>query len=324
VTVLITGPTGAVGQYVVEHALKADEQVRVLAMPHTLHRLPYRNRIEIVPGSLDNDDALAEAVAGVDIVFHTAVIAPPPNLAPEDMQHVNTLGTRRLLEACAGDVGRFVFVGSVNVFTPHVTPDTWPVRDNAPRLAHGNPALVALGQSLIDAEDFIFEAHSRYGMPYAILRPTVVCGRTARFAELTLRQLMRNPDQADRTNRMWGVMQWVHGIDVARAALLAARDEAAANECFIVAGNEPVTAYSLLAEVWDITNPLDHNPFAEGAAANTPPFCKFDIGKIQELLGFAPEIPLRQCLAELLGRYDFFSAASLSLPSRPSVLEFEL
>ena len=323
-TILITGPTGPVGQYVVEQALKADEQVRVLAMPHTLHRLPYRNRIEIVPGSLANDDALAEAVRDVDIVFHTAIVSPPPARAPEELYQVNTLGTRRQLEACAGGISRFVFVGSVNVYTPHVTPDTWPVRDDAARLAHGNDQLVALGQSLIEAEDFVFEAHARYGMEYAVLRPTIVCGRTARFAEMTVRNVMRNPGQAGRIDSMWGTMQWVHGIDVARAALLAARHEAAANECFIVAGTEPVTSFSLLAELWDITNPLEENPFAAAAGANTPPFCKFDISKLVELLGFTPEIPLRQCLAELLGRYDFFTAASLNLPSRPSVLEFEL
>ena len=148
--------------------------------------------------------------------------------------------------------------------------------------------------------------------------------RTARFAELTIRQLMGNPAQAAQMNAMWGTMQWVHGIDVARAALLAGGHAAAKNERFIVAGTEPVTAYSLLAELWDITNPADDNPFAGEAQANQPPFCKFDIGKISDLLGFFPEIGLRQCLLELLGRYDFLTAASLDLPTRPSVLEFEL
>ena len=323
-TVLITGPTGAVGQYVVEHALKSDEQVRVLALPHTLHRLPYRNRIEIVPGSLDYADALAEAVRDIDVVYHTAILSPPPFRAVEEMQQVNTVGTRRLLEACAGSISRFVFVSSVNVYTPHRTPDTWPVRDDAARLAHGNPQLVAVGQTLIDAEDYVFEANARYGMEYTILRPTTVCGRTARFAELTIRQLMRDPSQAERTNAMWGTMQWVHGIDVARAALLAAGHVGAKNERFIVAGSEAITAYSLLAELWDITNPTDDNPFAEAAEANRPPLCKFDIGKIRNALGFVPEIPVRQCLMELLGRYDFFTATSLNLPTRPSVLEFEL
>jgi nucleoside-diphosphate-sugar epimerase len=135
---------------------------------------------------------------------------------------------------------------------------------------------------------------------------------------------MRDPTQVARTNAMWGTMQWVHGIDVARAALLAGGHAAAKNERFIVAGTEPVTAYSLLAELWEITNPTDDNPFAEAAWANHPPFEKFDIGKITELLGFFPEISLRQCLLELLGQYDFLTSASLNLPAWPSVLEFEL
>ena len=322
-TILITGPTGAVGQYVVEHALKADEQVRVLALPHTLHRLPYRNRIDIVPGYLEYDDALAEAVRDVDVVYHTAVVEPPRPRRAEEMRQVNTVGTRRLLEACAGSIRRFVFVSSFHLYTPHRSVDTWPVRDDAARLAHGTPQLVALGQSLIEAEDYVFEASARYGMEYSILRPTVVCGRTAGFAEFTIQQLMRNPAQAPMI-ALWGTLQWIHGIDVARAALLAGGHAAATNERFIVGGNEPTTAYSLLAELWDITNPSEGNPFAEAAMANQPPLCKFDVGKIRTTLGFAPEIPLRQCLLELLGRNDFLTAASLNLPTRPSELEFEL
>jgi nucleoside-diphosphate-sugar epimerase len=324
VTLLVTGPTGAVGQYIVEHALKADEPVRVLALPHSLHRLPYRNRVEIVPGYLGYREAVAEAVRDVEIVYHAATISPPPARPPEEMHQVNAEGTRLLLEACAGDIRRFVLISSVNVYTPHPTPDTWPVRDDAPRQPHGNPQLFAMGESLMRAEDYVFEASARYGMEYVILRPTTVCGRIARFAETVLGQLMKNPAEAASLHAMWSTMQWVHGIDVARAALLAGEQAAAKGQTFIVAGNEPVTAYSLLAELWAITNPTDPNPFAAEAMANMPPLCKFGITKIEKLLGFRPEIPLRECLLELLGKYDFFTSSSLKMPMLQSVLEFEL
>src|SRR5262245_45273603 len=182
-TVLLTGPTGAVGQYVIEQGLVRGLKLRVLALPETMHRVPQRNQLEIIPGDLGNDDAIAEAVRDIDTIFHTAVLSPPPARSIEEMTSVNTHGTRRLLEASAGRIRRFVFVSSVTVYTPHRTPDTWPVRAEAPRLAHGNAQLTAYGQSLIDAEDLVFEASKRYGMEYTIIRPTVVCGRSARFAE---------------------------------------------------------------------------------------------------------------------------------------------
>ncbi len=46
-------------------------------------------------------------------------------------------------------------------------------------------------QKLIEAEDLVFEASARYGMEYTILRPTLVCGRTAKFAESVVSALMR-------------------------------------------------------------------------------------------------------------------------------------
>jgi nucleoside-diphosphate-sugar epimerase len=323
-TLLITGPTGPVGQYILEQALVADEPVRVLALPEALHRVPYRNQITVVPGSLEDDEALAEALYSVDTVYHAATIGPPPQRTPEEMMRTNVDGTRRLLQACAGDIKRFVLISTVTVFTPHRTPDTWPVRAEADRLAHGGPQLAGWGQSMIDAEDFVLEASERYGMEYTILRPTVVCGRTAPFAESVVRDLMRNPDRAEQLNTAWGTMQWVHGVDVARAALIAGQHEAARNETFIVAGTEIVTAFSLLAELWDITHMAgEDNPFTELAREKRPPLRKFDIEKLRDAIGFTAEASVRNCLEELLGRYEFYSAASLKMPPEAGLLQLD-
>jgi nucleoside-diphosphate-sugar epimerase len=323
-TILITGPTGAIGHYVLEQVLAGDDKVRVLALPETLHRLPYRNQIETIPGAFEDDVALVDAVTGVDVVYHTATMSPPPVRRHEEMWRLNAEGTRRLLEACAGEVRRFVFMSSVNVHTPHRTPSTWPLRASADRLAHGNAQLIAYGEAMIAAEDYVFEASARYGMEYTILRPTTVCGRSARFAEMLIGDLMRNPDRAEPLNRIWGTMQWIHGSDVARAAIIAASHECAKNGAFIVAGTEPMTIFSLLAELWNLTHADAYNPFTEAAEANRPPCGKFDTETIQTALGFVPLISLQDCLAQLLGRYEFFTAASLDLPPMQSPVEFEL
>ena len=323
-TILITGPTGPVGQYILEQALVGDEPVRVLALPETLHRVPYRNQITVVPGSLEDDDALAEAVQSADTVYHAATIAPPPPRPPADMHQTNVGGTLRLLEACAGDIKRFVLISTVTVFTPHPTPDTWPVRADADRLAHGNAQLAAWGQSMIDAEDLVLEACERYGMEYTVLRPTVVCGRTAKFAESVVRSVMNNAQMAEQLNTAWGTMQWVHGVDVARAALMAGQHPGARNQAFIVAGTEIVTTFSLLALLWDITHMEGgENPYTIVAAERCPPLAKFDTDKIRDAIGFTAETTLRQCLEELLGLYEFHSSTSLHMPEMPGLLQIE-
>ena len=323
-TLLITGPTGPVGQYILEQSLVADEPVRVLTMPETLHRCPYRNQITVVPGMLEDDDALAEALEGVDIVFHAATVAPPPARDPKEMRATNVEGTRRLLEACAGDIKRFVLISSVTVFTPHPTPDTWPVVADASRAAHGNAQLEAWGQTMIEAEDLVMEASARYGMEYTILRPTVVVGRSAKFAEAVVRDLMRSPERAEQLNTAWGTMQWLHGVDMARAALLCGRHPGARNESFIIAGTEIVNSWTLLKTLWDISNMgVGDNPYTMAAESRLPPLRKFDIDKARDKIGFEAEASVRQCLEELLGRYEFYTADSLKMPKVAGLLQIE-
>lgn len=317
-TSLVTGPTGPVGQYILEQLLVGDEPVRVLALPETMHRVPYRNRVEIVPGSLANATAVRRAAEDIDIVYHTAALMPPPARDPAEMRRVNCDGTRHLVDACLGKVRRLVFVSTVTVFTPHRTADTWPVTEAAARAAHGNQQLQDFGQSMIDAEDVLMDARARHGLEFCILRPTVICGRNARFAEMIVTSLLRQPAQAEPMNRMWGTMQWVHGSDVAAAALVAAARPAAANEVFIVAGDQSITSYDILAELWSIINPTERvNPYRAMADANSAGMRKFDYSKIRNALGFEPKVTIRQCLEEILGRIEFYSSTGLERSSNP-------
>ena len=157
--------------------------VRVLSLPDSMHRCNFRDRIEMVLGDLSDPIALEEAVEGVDVVFHAAVIAPPPARRPEDLWAVNFHGTKHLLEHCANRVKRFVFLSSNNVYTPHRSPAMWPVHDDALREAHGNAQQLVLGETLIAAEDLLFEAGDKGEIEYAILRPTQVAGRKCPFIE---------------------------------------------------------------------------------------------------------------------------------------------
>jgi nucleoside-diphosphate-sugar epimerase len=314
-TLLVTGPTGNAGQYIVENLMALDEDVRVLSLPDSMHRVPFRNRLDMVPGSLDDPIALAEAIDGVDVVYHAATIAPPPFRQPEEMRHVNVLGTRRLAEACAGRVRRLVFVSTNNVYLPHPTQPTWPVREGAPRLAHGNPQKSAHGQSMIDAEDAIFEAHARWGLEYCILRPAVICGRGARFLDSMVGGLLRQPETAFVLHAQNGQMQWLHGNDFGKACILAGTMAQAANEIFLLAGNEPVTAFDVLEMLYGIINPNEtENPYTETAKQYRTNMCKFDISKAMAQLNWTPEIPVSHCLKEILGRIEFYTSISLNLP----------
>lgn len=321
---LVTGPSGPSGQYVVEHLLTTPTSIRVLALPETLHRVPFRSEIEIIPGCVEDDVAVAEALDGVDFVYHTATVMPPPRRAPEDMMSVNSAGTRRLLEAAADRVKRFVFISTVSVYAPHDNPDSWPVKDDSDRALHGNPQLQAYAKSMIAAEDAVLQAHREHGLEYTILRPTMVLGRNARFADQLIGSLLKNPQQIESLHTRVGTMQWVHGIDVARAAHLAAENPAAANEVFIVAGPDSITCFDLLSHLWTLINPHDpDNPFEADALKHRAQRNKFDYGKLQRALGYQPTTSIPQCLMEVIGRLEFFSSAGIRLPQRPRLHNYK-
>lgn len=312
--VLVTGPTGPAGQYILERLMTTSHDVRVLALPDSMHRMNFRDRIEIVPGHLEDPVSLREALENVEIVFHAALVGAKPGLTPERQMEINGAGTAALAEAAAGRVSRFVLVSSNNVYTPHRSPAVWPLRDDALRMAHGNPPQVALGESLIAAEDAVFEATERGAFEHVILRPTVIAGRSANFIDNMVIGILKETGNLELQRRMWDIMQWTHGTDLARAALLTAEAPEAANQCFLVAGESPITIYDVQSLLWDILNVgRDGNPHAEIAAINNLGLPKFDPARLRAL-GWAPEVSVRQCLIEVVGRLEFHSSASLRLP----------
>ena len=309
-TALITGLTHPIGQYLLELACAQGLPVRALAGADASRP---GNGAELIAGTIDDDAALMAAVRNVRVVYHTALIAQG---TPQELRRVNAGGTRRLLEACGGDVGRFVLISTPAVYTSHPTEESWPVLADAPRQAHGPAPLLAYGESMIEAEDYVLEAHQRYAMEYCILRTATAWGRNA-YAASIIRFLMSAPERAEQMGNALGPMQWIHGLDAARAALLAGSHEAAANQAFLVAAAEAVTSHDLLRQLWDITRPTEPNPFVEQAQARRPSRTKLDVSKIRESLGFEPAISLRQSLEEILGQAALSPALGGALADVP-------
>lgn len=312
--VLVTGPTGPVGQYILERLMTTAHDVRVLALPDSMHRINFRDRIEMVPGHLADPLSLNEALEGCEIVYHAALVSPPPALTPEHLMQVNAVGTAALAHAAAGRVKRFVLISSNNVYSPHRSPAVWPLTDDALRMAHGNPQQTALGESLIAAEDVVADIAATGGFEHATLRPTVVAGRSAGFIDNMVTGILRGNTNLDLQRRMWDTMQWIHGSDLARAAILVSEAPEAANKAFLVAGDAPVTIYDIQALLWDLMNVgRPGNPFVEIASRNNIGLRKFEPRRLKAL-GWSPQMGMRECLMEVLGRLEFHSSASLRLP----------
>jgi uncharacterized protein YbjT (DUF2867 family) len=75
--IVITTPTGQIGQQVLDRVLDSGEAIRVIARDPS--RLParVRARAEVIPGSHGDADVIAKALAGADRLFW---LVPPPGL----------------------------------------------------------------------------------------------------------------------------------------------------------------------------------------------------------------------------------------------------
>jgi nucleoside-diphosphate-sugar epimerase len=137
-TALVTWATGLVGSRVLDALLDRGEDVRVLLEPGAQPAEQQLREVDVVVGDVRDRAALQRCTKDVEVVYHLAGLLPGAD--HEAMRQVNVDGTRALVEAC-GDIRRLVFSSSVSVYRPAPLPAMWPIREDHPRLAHGNDDL---------------------------------------------------------------------------------------------------------------------------------------------------------------------------------------
>jgi nucleoside-diphosphate-sugar epimerase len=168
VIALVTGATGFIGSHLVDLLLKQKYAVRVLLRKTSdtvwLKGLP----IDYVYGDLFDGDALRQAVAGVDYVFHSAGVTKAKTA--EQYFRGNTEGTRNMLDAVSqhnSGLKRFVQISSQTAAGP--SPGMTPVTEEA-----SPHPITTYGESKLRAEEAC--AERRGTIPITIVRPPAVYG----------------------------------------------------------------------------------------------------------------------------------------------------
>ncbi len=121
-TFLVTGGAGFIGSHIAEALVRRGDRVRVLDNLSTgfLSNLdPIRGEIEFIKGDLVDAPLVAQAVQGVDCVFHEAALASVPRSMehPLDTHASCVTGTVTLLDvARRAGVRRVVYASSSSVY----------------------------------------------------------------------------------------------------------------------------------------------------------------------------------------------------------------
>ena len=171
-TVLLTGATGSIGLETLKELVKHLDKfkVRVLELKNGRSKRflrKYKNKIDIVWGSVTDSRIVRKAASGVDYVIHLAAIIPPlADKKPELARMVNVGGTKNIIEVLKNKKNAFlIYSSSISVYGDRVKNFMISVRDKL------KPSMDDYyAKTKIEAEDIIKSS----GIDYTIFRFTGV------------------------------------------------------------------------------------------------------------------------------------------------------
>jgi nucleoside-diphosphate-sugar epimerase len=169
-TALVTGASGFIGSHLVDALQAGGESVRALLRRSSRRDNLRESNPDFVFGTLDDVEALAAAVDGVDTVYHVAGITSGFNR--EDYDRANTMGVANLFEALGRSkqpARRVVYVSSLVAAGPS--------HPNVARREHHEvEEFTHYGRSKLAAERIAYEV-ARSGLTeVVIVRPPLVYG----------------------------------------------------------------------------------------------------------------------------------------------------
>jgi UDP-glucose 4-epimerase len=304
--VLITGGAGLIGSHLADHLV--DDGVGEIVVVDNLDRgrrknLAYaesKGSLVLIEGDIGNRELLANAMSGIDIVFHLAAIritqcAQEPRLALE----VLVDGTFNVLEAAVkAGVRRVVAASSASVYG---LAEQFPT----PESHHPYNNRTLYGAAKLFNEALLRSFHEMYGLEYVALRYFNVYGERmdvhGAYTEVLIRWMERIA--AGQPPIIFGdgrqTMDFIHVDDIARANVLAAQSSVT-DEVFNIASGVETSLNDLARALLEIMNPTLVAEHGSERTVNPVSRRLADVDKARRLLGFEARIALPEGLRRLV------------------------
>ncbi len=164
---LVLGGNGFIGSHLVDRLLAEGHAVRVFDRNEELYRRPLAG-VEYCHADFGNRTLLAEALDGIDIVFHLISTTVPKTSNDDPAFDVtsNVVETIALLERCvARGVKKVVFLSSGG--TVYGAPAALPVSEDSPT----NPEC-SYGIAKLTIEKYLALFSHLHGLDYVVIRPS--------------------------------------------------------------------------------------------------------------------------------------------------------
>ncbi|MFN0158587.1 MAG: NAD-dependent epimerase/dehydratase family protein [Bacteroidota bacterium] len=226
-TALVTGATGFIGSHLVELLLHKGYTVRCLIRKSSDTKWLERKQVEYVYGDLFSEEALAEAVRGVDYVFHSAGVTKAKT--KEEYYAGNATGTKNILAATAAHnrtLKRFVHISSQAAVGPSTTQT--PINEDEP-----SHPLTTYGKSKWQAEEECLKMMK--ALPITICRPPAVYGPRDKDVFEFFNTMSKGLQPMVGFNEK--LVSLVHVSDLVRGFVMAAESSKAVGQTYFIASN---------------------------------------------------------------------------------------
>jgi len=299
-SILVTGGAGFIGSHLVERLLGSGHNVRVIDNFCTGRRenvAPFADEIDLVEADVRDEEAVARAVRGVDVVYHEAALASVPRSVedPVTSNDVNIRGTLNVLVASRdAGVRRVVYASSSSIYgnTPEL-----PKKEDV-RMAPASPYAVGklcgehycrVFSALYDLECValryfnVFGPRQDPGSQYAAVVPifasTLLSGESP--------TIFGDGEQS---------RDFTYVSNVVDANLLAADSEGCVGEAMNVACGDTITVNQLFRDLRELAG-VSVEPVYSDPRPGDIKHSYAEIAKARSLLGFEPAVGFGEGLA---------------------------
>jgi nucleoside-diphosphate-sugar epimerase len=235
---LITGATGLLGSHIAEKLTEAGQPVRVLVRPTSDTTFLESLGVEQAVGDVTDPPSLAEAMRGVETVYHAA--ARVGDWGPwREYVAITIEGTRNMLDAARdAGVGRFLHISSISAYG-HPDGEGLVLDESAP-LGQNLHKWSYYSRAKVQAERLAWDYHARGEVPVTVVKPSWLYGERDRASMPRLIRAIRAGKGkllGDGTNRL----NLTYAGNEAEGCILAATTDRALGESYNLSNDGEIT-----------------------------------------------------------------------------------
>jgi NAD dependent epimerase/dehydratase len=310
--ILVTGADGFIGSHLVEKLVESNYQVRAFVYYNSfnnwgwLDTLPKEklSKIEIITGDIRDQNAVKEAVKGIDVIFHLAALIAIPYsyIAPDSYVDTNIKGTLNVLQA-AKDFGvkRILVTSTSEVYG---TALYVPIDEKHPKQGQSPYSATKIGA------DFLSDSFFRsFNLPVTIVRPFNTYGprQSARAVIPTIITQLINGEEEIKLGALTPTRDLLFVEDTAKGFIEIAKSEKTIGQEINIATKTEISIEDLAKKIIDKINPkakIKEDVVRIRPAKSEVERLFGDNSKILELTNWKPQHNLDQGLEKTIAWFN--------------------